>query len=99
MNCLEVEDGGCQWFFTDSGNAGMLIQITERVRKHQQQEHESAAAGHEVQAGKAAVLARRAEAIEREVYAHSDLEAIPNSSQDLKERLKARRRELEEEGV
>ncbi len=99
MNCLEAADGGCEWFFTDPGNAGMLIQITKTVRKHQQQEQKSTTAGHVVQAGKAALFARRSEAIEKEVYSRCDIEALPNCSQDLKERLKARRSEIKEEEV
>lgn len=96
MNCLEAADDGCQWFFTDTGNAGMLIQITQTVRKHQQQEQDSMEAGYIVQAGKEAVLARRSEAIEKEVYLRCDVETLSNCSQDLKERLKARRCQFEE---
>ena len=96
MNCTTAEDGGCQWFFTDPANAGMLIQITQTARKYRQQERESTKAGHEVQAEKYNVLALRSESLEKEALSRCDIEALPNSSQDIKERLKARKREIEE---
>jgi len=99
LNCTTAEDGGCRWFLTDPQNPGMLIQITQTARKHRQQEQESTAAGHVVQAGKYAVLARRAEIMEKEVLSRCDIDALQDYSQDLKESLKARRREIEEKGL
>lgn len=89
MNCCEAEDGGCKWFVTDPENEQMFIQITRRAHAHRKQAEESAAAGRIVQAGKNEVLASRAEAMEGAVLQHA--------SQDLRERLMARKREIEEE--
>lgn len=97
LNCTEAEDGGCKWFLTDPRNAGMLIQITEIVRKHKQQEQESLEAGREVQAEKYHALASRSSSLEAEVFSRCDIEAFPNCSQDLKDRLKARYLEIKEE--
>ena len=99
LNCTTAEDGGCRWFLTDPGNAGMLIQITQTARRYRQQEQKSTAAGRVVQAGKYAVLAHRAETVEKEVLSHCDIDALPDSGQDIKERLKARRREIDEKGL
>jgi|GEM_PF-1665899 len=99
LNCTTAEDGGCRWFLTDPGNAGMLIQITQTAHRYRQQEQESATAGHVVQAGKYAVLAHRAETVEQEALSHCDIDALPDCNQDIKERLKARRREIKEEDV
>jgi hypothetical protein len=76
----------------------MLIQITKTVRAHQQQEQESIRSGHEVQAEQHGILSRRAEALEIEALSRCDLEALPESSQDLKERLKTRLQEIQEKG-
>jgi FixJ family two-component response regulator len=89
MNCLEAQEGGCQWFVTDPENEQMLIQITRRALTHRKQVAESVAAGHEVQAGKHEVLARRAEAMEGEV--------LRSASQEQRERMMAKKREIEEE--
>lgn len=89
MNCLEAQEGGCQWFVTDPEDEQMVIQITRRAVMHRQQAVESAAAGHEVQAGKHEVLARRSEAMAGEV--------LRSASQELRERLMAKKREIEEE--
>ena len=67
----------------------MLIQISKRTRQHRRQAEMSAAAGRTVQAGKYEVLARRSEAMEAEVLRHA--------SQQMRERLQARKRALEEE--
>jgi hypothetical protein len=67
----------------------MLIQISKRTRQHRCQAEASAAAGRTVQADKYEVLARRSEAIEAEV--------LRQASQDMRERLQARKREIEEE--
>ncbi|HZU70499.1 MAG TPA: hypothetical protein VFA09_24720 [Ktedonobacteraceae bacterium] len=98
LNCTTAEDGGCRWFATDPQNAEMLIQITKTVRAHQQQEQESIRSGHEVQAEQHGILSRRAEALEIEALSRCDLEALPESSQDLKERLKTRLQEIQEKG-
>jgi FixJ family two-component response regulator len=89
MNCLEAQEGGCQWFVTDPENEQMFIQITRRALTHRKQAAESATAGHEVQASKHEILAHRAEVIEGEV--------LRSASQDLRERLMAKKREIEEE--
>ena len=89
MNCCEAEDGGCKWFVTDPENEQMFIQITKRVHTHRKQAEESAAAGRIVQAGKYEVLASRAETMEGAVLQHT--------SQELRERLMERKREIEEE--
>ncbi len=89
MHCLEAEDGGCRWFVTHLEDEQMLIQITRRAHKHRQQAEESTEAGRTVQAGKYEVLAGRAEAMEGEV--------LRRVSQDMRERLLARKREMEEE--
>jgi FixJ family two-component response regulator len=89
MNCLEAQEGGCQWFLTDPADEQMVIQITRRAVVHRKQAAESATAGHEVQAGKHEVLARRAEAMEGEV--------LRSASQELRERMMAKKREIEEE--
>ncbi len=89
MNCLEAQEGGCQWFVTDPENEQMFIQITRRAITHRKQAVESATAGHEVQAGKYKVLADRAEAIEGEV--------LRSASQELRERMMALKREIEDE--
>ena len=67
----------------------MLIQISKRTRQHRCQAKTSAAGGRTVQAGKYEVLARRSEAMEAEVLRHA--------SQEMRERLQARKREIEEE--
>lgn len=85
MNCLEATDDGCQWFLTDPGNEGMLIQIQDRVDFHKRLYQTSVAAGHVVQAQKYAVLLRRAQKMEDGV--------LEQTSQDLRERLQARRQE------
>lgn len=97
MNCTNAEEGGCRWFLTDPKDAGMLIQITQTVRKHRQQEQESIKAGREVQAEKYHALASRSASLEKEALSHCDIDALPNCSQDVKERLKARKFEIEEE--
>jgi hypothetical protein len=89
LNCTEAQDGGCQWFLTDPEDEPMLIQISKRTRQHRCQAETSAAAGRTVQAVKYEVLARRSEAMEAEVLRHA--------SQDMRERLQARKREIEEE--
>ena len=66
----------------------MLIQISKRTRQHRHQT-EVSAAGRIVQAGKYEVLARRSEAMEAEVLRHA--------SQEMRERLQARKRAIEEE--
>jgi len=99
MNCTDAEDGGCRWFVTDPENPEMLIQITQTVRKHQQQEQESIEAGRKVKAEKYGILADRSASLEKEVLSRCDIETLPNCGQDLKERLKARRREIGEENL
>jgi hypothetical protein len=89
MNCLEAQEGGCQWFVTDPENEEMFIQITRRALTHRKHAVESAEAGHEVQSGKHEVLAHRAELIEGEV--------LRSASQKLREHLMAKKREIEEE--
>jgi hypothetical protein len=98
-NCTEAEDGGCRWFLTDPGDSGMLIQITQTVHKHRQQEQKSINAGREVRAEKYGILAQRSASLEKEAFSHCDIETLPNCSLDLKERLKARKHEIEEEGL
>jgi len=89
MNCTEAQEGGCQWFLTDPEDELMLIQITTRAHTHQQRAEESRASGRTVQAGKYETLARRAAVVEAEV--------LRNASQDMRARLQARKREMEEE--
>jgi len=88
MNCLEADTDGCRWFAADPHNEQMLIQITQRASSHRRRQQESAAAGHTVQAGKYEILAQRAEKVEEE--------ALRRTSQDVRERLRARKREIEE---
>jgi hypothetical protein len=88
MNCLEAEGNGCRWFATDPENEQMLIQITERAQAHRKRAEQSRASGRTVQAEKYELLAQRAEALEGEALRHA--------SQDLRARLAARRREVEE---
>jgi len=87
MNCTEALEGGCQWFLTDPEDEHMLIHITKRARTHQQQAEESRTAGRIVQAGKYDEQARRAGTVETEV--------LRRASQDLRERMLARKQELE----
>jgi hypothetical protein len=87
MNCLEATDEGCQWFVTDPENEELMSEIGERVAKHQRISQESTAMGRVVQAQKYEVLTRRAEYVQEE--------ALRRTSQDLRERLKARKQELE----
>jgi hypothetical protein len=87
MNCLEATDEGCQWFATDPENEEMLVEIQDRVSSQKIAQKNSLEAGHVVQAQKYEVLSRRAESVQEEV--------LRRSSQDLRERLKARRQELE----
>ena len=88
MNCLEAEDNGCRWFVTDPENEQMLIQITQRAQAHRKQAEQSRTSGRTVQAEKYEILAQRAEALEGETLRHA--------SQDLRARLAARKREVEE---
>lgn len=99
MNCTDAEDGGCRWFVTDPESSEMLIQITQTVNKHRRQEEKSIEVGREVQAEKYGILARRSASLEKEAFSRCDIETLPNCSQDLKERLKARRREIGEEDL
>ncbi len=89
MNCLEATDEGCQWFVTDPENEHLLIEIQDRVSSQKLVQKNSLEAGHVVQAQKYEVLARRAEGIQEEV--------LRRTSQDLRERLKARKQALERE--
>ncbi len=89
LNCTEAQEGGCQWFLTDPEDEPMLIQISKRTRQHRHQAEASAAAGRTVQAGKYEVLARRSGAMEAEALRHA--------SQEMRERLQARKRAIEEE--
>lgn len=88
-NCMEADDGGCQWFATDPSNEQMLIQISRRASLQRKQQRESATSGYIVQADKYGILAQRAEAIEEEV--------LRKTTQEMRDRLKARKREIEEE--
>lgn len=87
MNCLEATDEGCQWFVTDPENEKFLIEIQDRVSSHKLAQKHGLEAGHLVQARRYEVFTRRAEGLEEDV--------LRRSSQELRERLKARRQELE----
>ena len=89
MNCLETEEEGCQWFVTEPRNESMMVEIQERVVRHQQSYQESVASGRRVQAQKYEVLSHRAEKLQGEV--------LQRTSQELRERLRTRKQELEGE--
>lgn len=89
MNCLEAADEGCQWFVTEPGNEAMMGEIQDRVTAHQRAYQESKESGRVVQAQKYEVLKTRSEGMQGEV--------LRRSSQELRERLRARKQELEKE--
>jgi uncharacterized protein YecT (DUF1311 family) len=89
LNCLETTEEGCQWFVTDPNNEHLLMEIHDRVRNHKRIHQESAKAGRVIQSQKYEVLAHRAEQVQGAV--------LRRTSQELRERLRARRHELEGE--
>jgi hypothetical protein len=87
MHCLEATDEGCQWFVTDPLDEQLLMEIQDRASFQKQRNQNSLQAGRTIQAQKYEVLTRRAEGMEDEV--------LRRSSQELRERMIARKQELE----